>query len=280
MVKVMVNRTAGLDMGDIDMSVLFEGIRYTGSSAVYTISYDDGFRDQFRGSGFRYDSNATPIAGTVTTYIGYKNSTQLVLVEGMSVAATAIVKAASTSSLADDRALINKILAGADVINGGNLQDDVGGRGGNDTVNGNGGNDILSGDGGHDGLNGGAGADRLTGGAGADKLTGGVGGDQFIFTAISDSTVAVGGRDTVLDFVASQGDRINLTAIDANSRLAGNQAFSFIGNDGFSKTAGELRFVKGSSDSYLYGDVNGDGKADFAIHFDDGLSFGSGAFLL
>lgn len=279
-VKITVHKTAGLDMGDIDMSVLFEGTSYVGNSKVYTIGYGDGFRDQFRGTGFDYDFNATPIAGTVTTYIGYRNSTQLVLVEGMSVAATAIVKAGSTASLTDDRALVNRILAGADMIYGGDLQDNVGGRGGNDTVNGYGGHDILAGDGGNDRLNGGTGADKLTGGAGTDTLTGGSGGDQFIFKAISDSTVAAGGRDTILDFVASQGDKINLSMIDANSRVGGNQAFSFIGDDGFSRKAGELRFVKGASDSYVYGDVTGDGRADFAIHFDDSLAFGKGAFLL
>jgi serralysin len=45
--------------------------------------------------------------------------------------------------------------------------------------------------------------------------------------------------------------------------LAGNQAFSFIGSDPFSHTAGELTFRNDS----LLGDTNGDGQADLQIDF-------------
>ncbi len=62
--------------------------------------------------------------------------------------------------------------------------------------------------------------------------------------------------------------------------MGGNQAFTFIGDDAFSGKAGELRYQKAASDTYVYADVNGDRKADFAIHFDDALSFSKGHFLL
>ncbi|MCW0002081.1 hypothetical protein OE766_28160 [Pararhizobium sp. YC-54] len=127
-------------------------------------------------------------------------------------------------------------------------------------------------------LNGGAGNDKLTGLAGADSLYGGAGADIFIFNATKDSTVAVGGRDTIFDFTAS--DDIDLRAIDAKTTVAGNQAFSFIGTAAFHGVAGELRYTKGASDTYISGDVNGDKTADFAIHLDDAVTLLPGYFLL
>jgi Ca2+-binding RTX toxin-like protein len=102
----------------------------------------------------------------------------------------------------------------------------------NNVITGGAGNDTLTGWAGNDMLNGGSGNDVLNGGAGADVLTGGAGADVFRFSALTDSTVAVGGRDTIRDFVS--GDKIDLHLIDANASLAGDQAFSFIGTNAFS----------------------------------------------
>ena len=57
-----------------------------------------------------------------------------------------------------------------------------------------------------------------------------------------------------------QGDRIDLR-LDGISNKAGTQSFTFIGDDKFTRTAGELRY----DDAVLSGDRNGDGKADFSI---------------
>lgn len=149
-----------------------------------------------------------------------------------------------------------------------------------DALYGNGGANALTGGSGDDVLNGGAGNDRLSGDRGADKLSGGTGSDTFVFKAISDSTVAASGRDTIFDFSISGGDRIDLSALDANTRTSGNQAFSYIQDAAFTRKAGELRSVKLSSDTYIYGDVDGDGKADFAIHLDDALSLHQDLFIL
>ncbi|WP_436041195.1 M10 family metallopeptidase C-terminal domain-containing protein, partial [Rhizobium sp. LjRoot98] len=96
----------------------------------------------------------------------------------------------------------------------------------------------------------------------------------------ADSTVAVSGRDTIFDFSGTGGDRIDLSAIDANTAASGNQAFTYVGTAAFTGKAGELRYVKAASDTYVYGDVNGDGKADFAIHLDDAVSLAKGYFVL
>lgn len=169
---------------------------------------------------------------------------------------------------------------GDDKIYGRNGNDALSGGSGNDLLDGGAGNDILNGDAGNDTLKGAAGNDKLYGGAGADKLYGGSGKDTFIFKSAKDSTVAKSGLDTIYDFDGKAGDRIDLKAIDANTKLSGDQAFSFIGTKAFSKKAGELRYDKAASDAYVYGDTNGDGKADFAIHFDDAITFSKGYFLL
>ncbi len=136
----------------------------------------------------------------------------------------------------------------------------------------------LIGNTGNNVLDGRAGEDTLTGGRGADSLYGGAGKDVFVFLTTTDSTVAASGRDTIFDF--TKGDRIDLRPIDANLKIAADQAFSFIGTEKFHKKAGELRYDKALSDTYIYGDTDGDGLADFAIHLDDPLVLTKGDFLL
>ncbi|WP_428424138.1 calcium-binding protein [Pararhizobium sp.] len=140
-----------------------------------------------------------------------------------------------------------------------------------DTLNGNTGTNVLSG---------GGGIDMLFGGAGADKLIGGAGADSFIFKTLSESTVLPTGQDTIFDFSRVQGDKIDLSSIDAFSHTSGNQAFLFKGTAAFSGHDGELRYVKGASDTYVYGDVNGDKTADFSIRLDDSMALVASDFLL
>ncbi|MFC3073475.1 cadherin domain-containing protein [Shinella pollutisoli] len=170
--------------------------------------------------------------------------------------------------------------AGNDTLKGGSGNDKLYGNSGSDKLYGGTGKDTLDGGSGNDLLKGESGNDKLYGGAGADKLYGGSGKDTFVFKSVKESTAASKGRDTIYDFDGKAGDRIDLRSIDASTKKGGDQAFKFIGTDDFSKTAGELRYEKKASDSHVYGDVNGDGKADFAIHFDDALSFSKGYFLL
>jgi Ca2+-binding RTX toxin-like protein len=149
-----------------------------------------------------------------------------------------------------------------------------------DRITGNAGNDTLLGANGNDRVNGNTGNDKLTGGAGADDLWGGSGADTFVFKSVADTTVSAAGRDTIFDFSSAQNDKIHLASIDADTGRGGNQAFNFIGTSAFSGKAGELRFEKKSSDTYIYGDVNGDGNADFTIHLDDPVALTHGYFTL
>ncbi len=149
-----------------------------------------------------------------------------------------------------------------------------------DKLYGNTGANGLKGDGGNDILSGLSGADTLYGGLGADQLTGGGDADTFQFKALADSTVAVAGRDTIFDFGGTQGDRIDLSGIDANTGISGNQAFTYLGTTAFSGKAAELRYIKGASETTIYGDVNGDKKVDFAIYLDDAVTLQKGYFVL
>lgn len=149
-----------------------------------------------------------------------------------------------------------------------------------DKINGGGGNDIIVGGNGNDTLSGGGGSDRITGGLGADVLSGDSGADRFIFTSVKDSTVAASGRDTITNFYRSQGDLIDVSPIDANTKKAGSQAFSFIDKDVFSGKAGELRYEKSGAGTLVTGDVNGDKKADFSIFVDQLITFKASDFIL
>ena len=157
-------------------------------------------------------------------------------------------------------------LTGIEILIGGSGNDWLRGDGNANTLTGNAGNDTLQGFGGLDTLNGGDGNDVLYGGAGKDTLTGGIGADKFVFSATSDSPVGGSSTsDAITDFSHAQGDRIDLSAIDANSGAAGDQAFSFIGAVAFAHHAGELRADTVAGVTSVYGDVNGDGTADFQI---------------
>ncbi len=140
--------------------------------------------------------------------------------------------------------------------------------------------DRLTGNAGENTLDGGDGNDVLAGGAGVDKLIGGNGSDIFDFNSLSESGPTSIGRDIILDFTASSGDRIDLSSIDANSSATGNQAFIFIGNGSFSGQAGQLRYQEIGSNTYIYADVNGDRTADFSIQLAEALALQKDYFVL
>ena len=109
-------------------------------------------------------------------------------------------------------------------------------------------------------------ASTLTGGKGVDTLTGGAAADTFAFDD-GDSAKRAKLADDVTNFSHAQGDRIDLSAIDA-IKGGGDNGFTFIGSSAFGNHAGELRFEVKNGSLTLMGDVDGNGKADFFIHLD------------
>ena len=118
-------------------------------------------------------------------------------------------------------------------------------------------------------LDGGAGDDTLVGGGGRDLLSGGTGADLFRYVATSDSGTTLRKCDQILDFSGTEGDRIDLSALDAHSALNGDQAFSFIGTAEFSAldAAGQLRYEydEDLNLGILYASLDADEDAEFAI---------------
>lgn len=151
------------------------------------------------------------------------------------------------------------------ILTGMNGADYLDGGAGNDTLYGNGGNDRLVGGAGNDFLRGGDGNDQLDGGLGVDTYQGGAGRDVFSIIDISHTGNTYATADKIQDFVRADGDKIDLSGIDANSLVAGNQAFSWIGTDAFTGVAGQLRDMVSGTNHLVLGDVNGDKVADFMV---------------
>ena len=201
---------------------------------------------------------------------------------------------------------------GNDFVRGGLGNDELGGNGGNDTLYGDQGNDTAYAADGNDYVNGGDGYDRVFGEAGNDVLRGGVntdtvyggdgddyiygdgandflyggaGSDRFIFLTAADSAIGTG-IDRIQDF-ALGADKINVSTIDANTALAGNDAFVWAGmslpevakagnlwGQNFAATTYSGAFVR------VYGDVNGDNVADFSIDVMAVAGLDASAFIL
>lgn len=140
------------------------------------------------------------------------------------------------------------------------------------------GGDTLLGNGLANTFRGGAGADRLQGGGGADILIGGAGADVFAFTASTDSggfaidTLRAGDGGLAFDGPgATLSDKIDLSAIDANTAVAGNQAFLF----GTAQTAGRLWVVEVGAVTHIRGNIDSDSVVELDIAIEDGAIRGS-----
>ncbi|WP_179221873.1 M10 family metallopeptidase [Inquilinus limosus] len=194
--------------------------------------------------------------------------------------------------------------AGADILNGGNGVDTAnygdstaaisvslltgtgsGGDAAGDTLtaienlSGGQGNDGLAGNAGANTLQGWNGNDSLVGGGGKDTLTGGSGTDRFYYMALSDSVVGAN-ADLITDFRHAQADRIDLSAIDASTSVAGNQAFTFIGTGLYTGVAGQLRYSSSGGVTIVAGDVNGDKVSDFHIQLTGTIALVAADFVL
>jgi len=250
MAKFIWSGSYGFQPYLFDLGGLAEADSYERSSTTFKAIYGVLKRswDKFEGSGFTYTQDGIPIGGTVTGYTGVDGGRKVASLTGVKISVSKLVDAASTYTSTDDMKILQSALSGRDEITGGKYNDHLSGFGGNDT---------------------------LTGGGGADWLSGGKGADRFVFRSVSESKGY--NNDYITDFSRSQGDKIDLSKIDAKTGISGNQAFTFIGTADFSARKGELRYYTGESEdgsgrisytSYVEADVNGDGMADFELTLD------------
>lgn len=147
----------------------------------------------------------------------------------------------------------------ADTLSGTNWSENISGGTGADTLYGLGGSDIIN------------------GGIGRDMMTGGNGADTFVFM-LGETGTTKARADIILDM--ARADRIDLHLIDARETPTGDQAFKFLGTQHFSGHEGQLRYVETRSNTFIYGDTDGDKRADFAIRLDDPMMLRDGDFTL
>ncbi len=226
----------------------------TGGAGNDTISAgagDDLIRFAGTGEGFDSVDGGAGIdrieAGAKGTKIGLTSVTGVELITSNGFASVSILG----SSAANTLDFTNVTLVGITSINGGA------------------GNDVISGS---------AAADVIIGAAGADTLQGNGGADRFDYNAITDSRTSA--RDKIIDFEIGT-DKIDLVGIDASTAASGNQAFTFIGETAFTRQAGQLMIdVSDPAKTMVFGDINGDGIADFAIELAGGLHLSATDFFL
>ena len=169
-----------------------------------------GTRLLYSGSGNGYDSfdgntagaKHTVIAETDNTVIGfsgtYGGTNSVDVIDGDGHSNVTIVGSSAVHNHWD---FTDTVLTDIAAIYGGDNT-------ANDVIVGSKGNDTIYGLNGNDQLSGGDGNDTLVGGLGKDTLTGGAGADTFVFGEHGPSNV-----DTILDYNAGEGDKIDLTAL-------------------------------------------------------------------
>jgi Ca2+-binding RTX toxin-like protein len=145
------------------------------------------------------------------------------------------------------------------------------GGSGNDALFGNKAQNLLSGRNGNDVLKGFGGADTLFGGLGRDVLVGGAGADSFRFTGASQTGNSSTSRDRISDFTHLT-DKINLSLIDPNQAMSGDDDFVWRGKFAFtSGNAGQLRYQQfdnagtANDRTIIFGDIDNDTGSEFQI---------------
>jgi Ca2+-binding RTX toxin-like protein len=139
--------------------------------------------------------------------------------------------------------------AGNDIIHGDSNNDQIWGGSGDDQIFGDNNDDLtLWGGSGTDTISGGNNDDRIVGGFGADSLNGNGGNDDFVYLDVLDR------GDTITAFEVGLDD-IDLSAIDANTALLGEQSFAF---GGTTATANGVWYEHIGGNTMLYIDTDGD----------------------
>jgi len=151
------------------------------------------------------------------------------------------------------------------------------GNGDANNLQGNTGANQLNGGGGVDTINGNDGDDVIIGGTGNDLLRGGLGADSFRVLGESMRRPILE-NDQIFDFSTAEGDILDLSAIDANSLLAGEQAFSLVSV--FSKQAGQMTMSFSGGVTLIRLDVNGDTKADYQLKINGDVTGDSAGWML
>lgn len=294
--KFKVSKSDFIDIGEWEFPDLDKLDIEAGKKKI-VLSFGEGNSLTLEGTGFKYGSGGLPIAGKLRKISMEEGGEELVTMSGLKIQLAEFLDAALGDSDTAVIDMLQDMLRQGDSFSGGNRGDDFLGFKGRDKLTGNGGSDYLDGGNGRDKVIGGQGKDALFGGvgkdrvdggrgkdfisgdAGADTLAGGKGADTFLYVDLFHSAPGAKDRDTIRDFKPGQ-DVIDLSGIDIDQSTIPYEGFSFIGEARFSGEAGELRIKTNKKNSFVYGDADGDGRADLVIKLKGAVDLGADDFVL
>lgn len=260
-----------------NVNAVIDGVTY---KDIYEAKYFSGSygASVFAGSKFTQNSSGAITGGTVAGYfelylagddtINLNDYLPFLSITGISVSAKSMYNAAQSVSTADDVSLINSALKGADTFILSDYSDSANGFAGNDSMYG------FAGD------------DTLTGGAGQDYLEGGIGYDTFVFNSVSESANSTTTCDVISDFDISF-DKLDLSSMDASTKIGGNNAFVFNGTAAFGTSrSGEIYYKQfdnaGTSNDFtlIYIDNDNDAASEAIIKLTGLVDLTADYFLL
>lgn len=190
--------------------------------------------------------------------IYYVDSLSDAAVEYASEGVSDVIRSSITWTLSTTGNIESLQLQGSSNINGtGNQVSNL--------MNGNTGDNVLTGGAGTDTIRGGDGNDLILGGVTNDLLHGEAGYDTFAFFDESVNLPTLE-TDRIYDLDMANGDRIDVSAIDADVNTAGNQAFTFVA--AFTGVAGQAKATYSGVFTDFDFDVDGDSVVDFRIRAD------------
>ena len=146
------------------------------------------------------------------------------------------------------------VIAGFEAVSGSDFADDLYGNSVGNSLYGGGGGDYIDGR---------EGNDFIVGGNGQDFLNGGAGHDDFVYYYAAESGPGAANRDLIKDFTHGD-DHIDVSYLDANAGTNANEAFSFIGQNGFS-AAGQARYYFDGGNTVIELNTSGSGGAEMEL---------------
>jgi hypothetical protein len=102
-----------------------------------------------------------------------------------------------------------------------------------------------------------------------------------VFNALGESGVGAGNRTIITDFstISGNDDIIDVSSIDANTGVAGNQAFARTGTAAFT-AAGQARHVVQGGNTIVQFNVDANTAADLEIQLTGTPALTAGEFIL
>lgn len=133
---------------------------------------------------------------------------------------------------------------------------------------------------GNDDIMAGAGDDTLWGGSGSDFMWGEAGADNFAFEFARESPWKTRKFDVLMDFDSAEGDKIDLSAMDANLLRFGNQTFRFEGSGNGYAGRGQIDYNFYNGDTQVFGYVDRDKHPDFYLQIEGLVDLKASDFIL